>query len=542
MECSHGVSWAASNVFKRQYLSSQVIRANNEEIFGIFIPARQYTRNVIEYDVVNENPDSIQQFVNELYGFELAYRPKMSNTWMYIPGLTDGNINQNGYNFNLDINRKTIGFTFNRNNKYWIPEIGSRIRIIIYTTEGPNGNFTIPNIFENYEGLSFEFAQDRSFSMQDALLKATPYLSMRDGLAVGGSTMKEFEDIRKMVILWGSNNKVLTPGEFERRAEIYKFKAVKVRDDVRCLEYKANGVLYDSDNKIIGATTKDLSFSFKDLPLITEVNHRLLTPKDIFILNDDTQKLEYFKKPADFNDADSYKEYIEKYQNNTEKNYMFPYHIKFIATNYLQVKVFNMNINLNRSVDFLYYNYKTVNPTSILSLNFFRDSINYDKTKLPVEMATSEVNGYLELTCNIFTDAIVCEQLYAGNKPVIYRIELINKINKMRFALDGYVNREDIDLTNNVVTVHFYLPTNDSYDDNDNLCIKNALQPLPFIDSFIDTYYLERNIDLKIFALQKNTVDNSYINTPYDYVVNKWYFFEVHIFLNQYFTQDYRYH
>jgi hypothetical protein len=500
------------------YLSTQEIRVDNEQIIVIFIPARQYIRTVQEYDVFNDASDHSFNYTNELYGFELGYCPKSSTKYIYKKGYPDGNIAMDGYNFSLDLKRKVITFNFNRNAAYFKPNVGDHIRIIIYSTSGEAGNFNIPNIYENYEGLSFQLNQDRSYLPQDTLLKLVPYISMRDGLAVGGANMKEFEEIRRMVINWGSNSKVLTPGEFERKAEVYNLKAVKVRDDIRCLEYKASGILYDNLNAIVGATTKDLVFPFTDVPIDVSVNARFISPKDVFVLDKVTQKLNYLKKPPTYNEEVEFMKYLTDYKYNS-KNYMFPYHIKFINDNYLHCKIFNMNIKDNQSANFVFYNTRTLNPTSILSMDVHRDVINENTSDIPEDINSYEVKGYFEISFDIFTDHIIAEQLYAGNVPIIYRIEIQNRINRKQYATDAYFSKDDIDLKNNIIRAHFYLPTSDVVDTNDRICIKNSLATIPYVTLNIDSQYIESNVDIKIFVLQKNTIDADVIKSNYDYII-----------------------
>ena len=502
-------------------LNTQYIRSEDgKEIFVMFIPARQYERTIIEFDITDQNPDRVCKFVDNLMGFEVAYMGKGDDDFYYKQGLADGNLNPSGYTFDLNIDDKTIGIHFNRtdDSAYWKPTIGGRIKIIIYTTKGSDGNFKVVDIMNNYTGLSFTWAQNRNDPFQEQLINLTPYLSLRDGISSGGSGMKTFEEIRKMVINWGSNNKIITPGEFERRGEKYNFTLNKIRDDIRCFEFIAKGILYGNNNQIIGSTTKDLLFDIKGNNAIKRNSeHYLFTPSDTFTLNNTIKKLEY-KRGTTEGTTEGTPSNIGKFNN----AYKFPFHIKFVTNDMVFINVFNMNQNIVYPLEFLYYNNATTIPTSIFNLNIYRNCIKDEQNvefiikeyfKKDLNLELDNLSGVVDFSCDIITDSNTIFNLEksennTSDAGILYYLEIINKTNNKRYQIEGRYNKiydlSDYNIENNIIRIHFFLFSTDTFVDNNLLNVVNGIWTVPQKANDIDSQYLESDIDLKIYAIQRD--------------------------------------
>jgi hypothetical protein len=507
------------------FISYQILSLNREKYFLMFLTPRQFTRTITNYDILGEVSDFSIVYLDKLYGFELNYKAKSSKVYKYLVGKPEGVLNMNGYNFSIDIKKSQINFIFNKNPDYFYPTVGDIIRVNLYTTLGAQGNFTIPNIFERRPedlGLGVKFNQERNDPKQDRILSLLPYLSVRSGVIEGGKDPLNIQQIKDLVIRRGSNVKVLTPGEIERKAkEEYALYAEKIRDDPRCLEYKFSGVLRNSlDSSVFSSSVFTSIYDFKNIPINQEINSRIISPKTIYeeVLNKE-KEVQILQEPEEFIS------YYEKYKTfSNVSQYCFPYHIKFDSNSLVQSKIYDMNLrNVIYNVNFLYFNEKTSDESSILNLVLNRDPMNEDVDSYITggKLLNPHTVGYIILEFTVATSANVLESFIAdpeNETPYIkYKMKLTNIDAQEVYVINCEVY--DFNAEDSTLTIRAYLKTNDSVDVNNRICIRdNALTPLPYIPNPIEFYFLESKINVEIYAIQKN-LNNELISTEYDQIL-----------------------
>jgi hypothetical protein len=513
-------------------IPTQYLNYNNKnELFLLLLNVRQYERDIIEYEVINDNPDIQFSYTDKLYGFELLFKKRGSNSYNYIVGSPLGNISPNGYNYEIDFDTQIIKLIFNKFPDYFKPEVGDTLKFTVYTTKGKEGNFSIPNLSETFEEndsiINISFQQDRNIIEQEKLLLLQPYLSIRNGNALNGKDMKSFEDIRKTVILRGSNIQILTPGELERKAIEEGLIPKKLRDDPRCLEYQMSGSLFDNNDEYISAKNINLKFNFDDIPIIPSINARMITPKSVFeqssVSNND-----YFNYMTNPN---SYIDYYNKFNRNLQKHFKFPYHIKVNTDKHLSASIYNMNLNNEKyNLDFIYFNELSSDESLMLYLTTFRDSVTENiltPNVLPnyTPMRYSNTEGAIILQVIIKTSSNVINNLLNNpTRPLVkYRMTLQGDPNAYQaYGIDlQYDISRDIDIENNQITLRAYLTTNNAVDERGRLCIvDNALYPVPHVPIPLSYYFIEETVKVQIFCLQKS-LDNTIITSPHDKILKR---------------------
>ena len=494
------------------YIASQIINQNGKKIFGLFVNARQMTRTKSVINVTSNNPDFQIDFTDQLYGFELAWKGLSTKNFIYREGLFDGNISSDGYNFSIDIEEKKINFSFNRNPSYWSPSIGDEIEVTVYTTLGSKGNFKVPDIYNLYNQTAFSYRQNRDDPQQNALVYTNPYISIKDTGATGGRDSLGFEEIRKLVINRGTNSSILTPGDLERKVESFDFSVAKIRNDIRCLEYRASGVLENLPD-IISSRDTTLSFDFTDIPINSEVSNRMITPKMIFEYNQISGRCEYKKEPGTYND------YFDEFQDNLVSQYLFPYHIRFIANNEITASVFNLNRNNDLyNLNFDFYNNNTSFESSVLNVIVNRNPITEDLNDIPKKSGIVHAKGYYDISFQITTSDVIIANLLSDEDVKIAKYKVLITDGENDYLAETYINKEEINEDENSLIVHAYLRTDDAINNSDKILIRDySIQPVPFIVNPIEYYQLSDKISIKLIVVEKS--ESKSITTQYDNVL-----------------------
>lgn len=498
-----------NRLVKHQVMTSE----NGKKLFAMFIPTRQMERKENIIEITSDNPDFFISYTDQLYGFEMGYCQNGSSKYIYKPGVAEGNLSASGYNFSVDNNLKRIYFSFNRTPEYWTPNVGDTVKIMVYTTKGTKGNFTIPNIYSQYNKISFIFRQDRNEKAQDYLTQLMPYLSIKDTSAKGGRDEMSFEAIRKHVINRGSNFSILTPNELERYAETKGFYVEKIRHDVRCLEYRALGILRN-DKDIISSISSSISFNLDDIPINKEINNRTLSPKTIYEYDGSISK--YLK------DTPNYQEYYENYILNKGNQYIFPYHIRFINSSIIEATVFDMNIrNDVHIMNFEYFNTRTANESSIQELILERNPITEDPSILPDAKDNRYTKGYFHFSFYVFTSENVIQNILSNPDNPIIKYKCIITDDNKSYLLNSYFDISDVDDENNCILIHAYLKTDDAITDDNRIMGRDyCLSPVPFVTNPIEYYFLHKEIKFSVYCIEKNLNGES-ISTSYDTVLTE---------------------
>ncbi|MBR1818275.1 MAG: hypothetical protein IJ772_05430 [Bacilli bacterium] len=493
------------------YIDTQIISSNNEKVFAMIIPCRQFERNTQVIEITSDNPDFSVSYTDNLFGFELDYKKNGSSAYVYREGLPDGNNVPNGYNYAINLQLKKIQFSFNRNPNYWTPEVGDTLKLTVYTTKGSAGNFTIPDIYTQYKEITFNFRQDRNEVAQDLITKLTPHLSIKDSAATGGSDMKGFSEIRAYAINRGSNRNILTPGELKRKANEYGFSVETKINDIRNLEYRASGIL-TTDEDIVSSIMDTISFNLDDVPVNKEIGNRTISPKSVYNYTGSYNEL--IKSPT------TYEEYYKKYIEKKATEYMFPYHIRVNTSSALEVTVFDMNIdNEVYNMNFVYFNNNTANQSSILNMSLYRDPITEDISKLPDAKDNRYTKGYYEFKFMVFTSQNAVENLYSNPDDPIVKYKVTISDGENTYMLDTVFTTDDINLDDCTILLHCYLKTDDAISEETKIMARDySVVPVPYVSNPIEYYFIGGKITFSIYCIEKN-LNGLSITTGYDTIL-----------------------
>jgi hypothetical protein len=506
-------------------ISYQLYKLNNREYFLMYINVRQYERKIFEYEVLNEDADFIYSYSNQLFGFEVAHKGNSNLVYRHLIGKPDGNMNMNGYNFYINNDDKKIFFNFNKNKTYFTPSVGDKIRITVYTTLGKSGNFTIPNIFEQNEkdlGLNIKFNQNRNNIMEDKVLLMTPYLSLKSGEITGGADMMSITQIKNHVITRGTNNNIMTPSTLERIAKSnYNITMEKTRDDIRSLEFKGSGVLRDIENNVYMSSIFDFDFAINDIPLNVETNARYFKSKSIYkISKDNNKKVEFVKNPTSFS---AYCDTQKISRELSDSEFCFPFLLKVETMDTIKTNIYDMNrLDVSYDLNFEFFNTKTSDELSILSLILYRNTMTETLDNLPGgAIGNPRSTGYFILQCKVATSENVIQSLKNNpnsDKPFVkFRFKIFNRYTSLQYILDSEVY--SIDEENKSLTIRAYLKTDDCVDRNDRILIRDySLVPYPYVPNNIEYYFIDKDIDIELYCMQRN-LRHELINTSYDRVL-----------------------
>ncbi|MGL4949650.1 MAG: hypothetical protein ACRC5M_04650 [Anaeroplasmataceae bacterium] len=497
------------------YITSQVFNYEGTKVFGMFLNCRQLERHEEIINITTDNPDFELTYSDQLYGFELGHKSNNEINYSFKNGLPDGNSIVNGYNYNIDTEEGKLGFSFNRNPEYWTPAIGDNIKVIMYTTLGSKGNFKVANMYEQFDQIAFEYSQNRDDPQQDCISFIQPFISIKDAGASNGKDALSFNAIKALVIERGSNPTIWTPGDLEKRATGFGFAVNKIRSDVRCLEYRAAGVLQNG-NDILSSIDTTISFNFDDIPINREVDNRILTPKMAFEINRSTNYCEYVKEQG------TYEEYFKNFRDGSKNQYLFPYHIRFSSNTGIDATVFNMNRdNESYNLKFDYYNDNTSFESSIINVIVNRDPVTERVEDIPDNKPNKYSTGFYDISFQITASATVVENLYYTPDDPIIKYRVVMNDGERDFLVDSYIKQEEIDLNNNTIMVHAVIKTDDAISNANRIIARDyCVQPIPYVMNPIEFYFLSENVNLKIYVIEKN-LNGMSISTPHDVVLTE---------------------
>jgi hypothetical protein len=526
------VTSGISNV-NNPILNSQVIRYDNRNIYMMFLPIRQYERTEHIYPIVNDNPDIVVNYKDELFGFEVFIKEKGKIVWRYLKGQPDGVINTTGYNFALDNVKKKLGFNYNRNTLYFTPVIGDTVKIILYTTKGAAGNFKLPDIYENYKGLDIKLSQNRNDLYQDRLTDLQPFLSLNENESYNGRSMATLDEVKQIIINKGSINKTLTYGELETKAYENNLTIEKIRDDVRCIEYRLNGILKNVEtNTIYSSNNLDLRINFNNtlnsevldpvpseidnIPIIREIEARMIDTKSVFLHDGETSVCQYQINPTSFAD------YYEDYMNNGLKQYCFPYFIKLITSKFLKTEIFNLNQDSSHILNFIFFDENTSYETNVLSLSIYRNTVYEPLSVLDEDgiVYTNKTKGYYILEFNVLTSKVVVDNLYNTDNPIVkFKIVIENSTNSSKFGIDCVIR--SIDRDSNVLKVRGYILTDNGINSEDRLLVRDfSIYPIPISPIPVEFYFIDGNVNIQVISIQKDPLNRNITNESISYLTD----------------------
>ena len=488
-------------------LSKNNLIFNGESYFIMYLPMRQYSRTEYSFDFYNKNEPITIQFGDQILGFEMFYKADTTSAERLIYGAPDGERNEAGYSFAIDLRDDKLGgggqidFSFDKGPTSFTPMNGT-IRIVIYTTLGTKGNFRLSNVEDDVKDLIVTMSQNRSDGYQEALTPLIPLISIRDSESANGKNAMTMEEIRTHIIAYNhTRGLIIAPGEIEQRAADLGFLAYKVRSDVRSLDFRLLGTIKNTDGVIIPTAMRDFKMKMKDVPLFGEVGARIIYPRNVFSYNqtDDVCNLMTSITPI--------RDYIKQFKSNQNHEYQFPFMLKVTTTSELSVEAFDTSANDSYPVEFEFFNdhSETKAATNELKVNRDPTSMDYISMTFAIETSDSVIDYYLHKAAGD-TDIIIAKMVFK------------NIQGGDEFIADATLIR--IDQVYNRLNYEVKLPTNDAISASQKLAIINStIQPLPYVTTPINFYFLEGITKVTIAVMLKASGVRT--ATEYDYILTE---------------------
>jgi len=549
------------------FIQSVIQVVGTDKYFMMKIATRQYNRNIKDYNYINSSTMKYEYdipYSNNLYAFEVFYKPTENSELKLLNGVQDGLFNQNGYTYSLRERTngvKSIVIKFSRNPDKFTVKPGSSLQIVTYTTEGSKGNFIIPNWNTDIPPISgIQFVQNRDIAEEDALFNMIPTAIIYGPEATGGRDEMDIDNLRNFVIR-KSDSKTLTLIELEELAKQSGMRMTKERADVLEIYFKLIGYIENNNTQI--STTPGLIVIDIENLIKSDSDTYLLTPKDFFnfssnnndgvlsYISDISKNTDYISRynsrstlpwmPGTVDDVvgETYSKgdvvsyngfkYKSLTDNNTnkkptdnpsdwyivgnERDYFFPYFMKLEFKEYVNASVYNMYIDNEIPTVFDYFNDSSISQIGINSCRIYRNP-TYSGT-INIKNNIKEYSDYYDISFEIqvsdtFYRSIILPTNISNitNFKSYIRINCQNEsffINDNNVSIKKYSQAENpYYYNNNILTVNAILETDNLINDEGRLHITgNSLIPFPNTSIENDSFFIEDVIDIKVYVAMK---------------------------------------
>jgi len=490
-------------------INTRIFVYNNTKHILLYLLTRQYVRTYFQQELLDKIVSTIYvPYSDNLMAFEVYYQDinNEENTMRRLIGQPEGILNPDGYNYSIEQytienaskNGGQLLINFSQSPNAFNPNSGL-LKIVIYTTSGTKGNISINNLSAISNSIQIQLAQDRNDPYQEALVQLSPILTLKELNATGGKNFKTLEEIREYVITKNhTRGLIISPGEIERIVSQYGLSVYKIRSDVRSLDYKIIGTVIDSNNIIIPTVMKNIKINIDEyLPVIPEINARIIKPTMIFKETEDNKTIEFNNNPVDFST------YITNYKNNINLEYSFPFLIKVNTTSELKLNIYDINNENVEILDFIYFNEKSQNKINANELYIHRNSLTMDYIEIIIPLTVDDsIYDYYKNKLDTDSDIVRCKLI------------LKNKDNKEQYVTDATII---VGEAPNILNAIIRLKTNDAINDNDKLMLTDySIKPFPYIIAPSSFYFIENNVEIKLLLLLKDTQKTISLSTIYD--------------------------
>ena len=113
---------------------------------------------------------------------------------------------------------------------------------------------------------------------------------------------------------------------------------------------------------------------------------------------------------------------------------------------------------------------------------------------------------------------IIANLLDEESEKKISKYKVVINDGNRDFLVESHIYPEEIDVENNLVTVHAYIRTDDAINNLNKLIIRDySIEPVPYIQNPIEYYFLPNVVSMKIFVLEKSEDEN--VVTQYDNIL-----------------------
>lgn len=297
------------------------IRRSNNGIIALELVSHQCVRTEVIENIIISNevnyPIIDIEYEGKLAGFDILYKSPKSNVFEPMQKLIAfSQPLKNPFCYYQSIQDDKIRITFNSRDTYFIPEFNSEVKVILYNTEGVDGNFDV------YNGTNISVIPNNEvYSYSSNFVAAAKPI----GASKGGQNQRGIETLKALAVEGFRTNKALTTdNDLQLFFNNYRFRYgdvrilfLKKRDDVYERVYSAFMIVNNGDF-VYKTTTLNLLLNLYDM---------INTEKDVFIIEPGTL--------FSCNDANGYAEFIRDNEKNKKYKEEYNLAIQSNTTNFI---------------------------------------------------------------------------------------------------------------------------------------------------------------------------------------------------------------
>ena len=252
-----------------QFIQSKVFRYEGKNYVAMAVNLRQYEFEEHNETIISNDKINVCSFdfdigtESQIAGFEAFYTPPGGVEVQLSKRLENTSKITEPFCYYTLPAEGALRISFANDDRYFIPEFNSQLRVEIYKTSGTDGNFS------KYKGddINIEPVSDK-YSEDNALI----LLGQVSSSSVGGKNKMTTDELRDAVIAAQSTVKVYNTASdlqlyFKKmvNASNTRIMFMKRRDDALIRLFNAFLLLINNDNKIIPTNTVDTIIEHEDI-------------------------------------------------------------------------------------------------------------------------------------------------------------------------------------------------------------------------------------------------------------------------------------
>lgn len=301
------------------------IRRSKDGYVAIEISCHQCYREVVEEEIVSNsivNYSTITvPYQGQLAGFDVLYQTPDSNEWQQLDTkIIYSQATEKPFCYYQMTDDDTFKLSFNSQDQYFTPKFNSKLRIILYMTEGADGDFDV------YNGTNIVITPyTENYPYAKAFLTAAKPL----GASQGGRDQGTLESLQEITVEnYRTATALTTENDLQEFFNNYKnyygnadILFLKKRNDIFERVYSAFILMRNGTNYIYNTNTLKMHINIDDM-VNPEKNVYMLEPGFLFtanendgyarLLRDEDKSLLYFQ---------DYKEAYEVYQTLSDEEF-----------------------------------------------------------------------------------------------------------------------------------------------------------------------------------------------------------------------------
>ena len=273
------------------------IRRSSDGYMALEVQTHQCTRDV-RYETLISNsainfPTIDVDFEGKLAGFDILYKPSTSTGYTQLKTqIIYSQATSEPFCYYQMLDENTLRISFNSKDNYFMPEFNSELKIILYITEGQDGNFTV------YTGNDISLVPDNeNYPYANTYLTAAqPF-----GSSENGQDQMDIDALQQITVeQYRTANALTTENDLTEFFNNYKYRygnssvmVIKKRNDVYERVYSAFLVIKNNEY-IYHTNTLNLKLNLSDMQN-PEKNIYTLEPGCLFTCNENNGYAEFFR-------------------------------------------------------------------------------------------------------------------------------------------------------------------------------------------------------------------------------------------------------